>query len=171
MKQIASILLLFLFLYNIIGYYFSFFVLNLENKYEMSQIVHNEKNLQTIRIHKSENKNIVFADDEKEMSYNGEMYDIKDKSRDGDYIVFHCLNDKKENELIANLDKHIQNNIDTKSSSEKKQNSSSKNPITDLFCMKKNILIFDFSFFAFPDLNCKLQTINLSFLAPPPKQA
>lgn len=137
----------------------------------MNQLVRNGKNLQTIRVHKSEIKNIVFADDEKEMSYRGEMYDIKDRSVEGDYIMFHCLNDKKEKTLIADLDEHIQNNIDTRSSSEKKQNNSPKNPITDLFCMKQGILIFDFSFFLFQSLNCKLQTVNLSFLSPPPKQA
>src|ERR1039458_6854017 len=107
----------------------------------MNQFVQNKKNLLTIRIHKSEIKNIVFTDDEKEMSYNGEMYDIKDKSQDGDYIVFHCLNDKKEETLIADLDKHIQNNIDTKSSSERKQNTVSKNILKDYFLSRKQDVI------------------------------
>src|ERR1035437_7025172 len=170
-RRTVSLLLLSIFLYNIIGYYFSFSVLDLQNRYEMSRLVRNEKNLQTIRIHQSEIKNIVFGEDEKEMSYNGEMYDIKDRSQDGDCMVFHCMNDKNETKLLTNLDKHIQNNIDTKSSSEKKQNSFSKNPIKDLFCMKQNVLVSDFSFFAFPTVNCKLQTVNLPFLSPPPQQA
>ena len=135
----------------------------------MSVLLQNEKNLQTIRIHKSEIKNVVFTDGEDEMSYNGEMYDIKDKAIDGDYLVFHCLNDEKETSLLANLDDHVQNNMDTKSSSDKKQNTASKNPVKDLFCLKQNIFVFDLSFISFPTVNCKLQTVNLPFSSPPPE--
>lgn len=134
----------------------------------MIVLLQNEKNLQTIRIHKSEIKNVVFTEDEDEMSYNGEMYDIKDKAIDGDYILFHCLSDEKETSLLANLDDHVQNNIDTKSSSEKKQNNASKNPVKDLFCLKQNIFVFTLSCISFPTVNCKLQTVDLPYLSPPP---
>jgi hypothetical protein len=168
-KRIATALLLSVFLYNIIGYYFAFSVLDMENRSQMSAFVQNEKDFQTIRIHKSEIKNIVFTDDEKEISYNGEMYDVKSESQEGDYIVFHCLNDTRETSLLAHLDDQVKNNMDTRSSSEKKQNNSSKNPVKDLFCMKHNILVSDFSFISFPTVNCKLQTVNLPFLSPPPE--
>ena len=137
----------------------------------MNQFVQNKKNLLTIRIHKSEIKNIVFTDDEKEMSYNGEMYDIKDKSQDGDYIVFHCLNDKKEETLIADLDKHIQNNIDTKSSSERKQNTVSKNILKDYFLSRKQDVILQSDKIIFASVVCHLPSaILLSLSIPPPEQ-
>ena len=171
-KRIASALILSVFLYNIIGYYFSFSVLNLENRYEMNQLVKNGKNLQIIRIHKSEIKNVVFADAGNEMSYNGEMYDIKDKSQDGDYIVFHCMNDKNENELLANLDKHIQNNIDTKSSSEKKQNSVSKNILKDYLLSKKQSIVLSSIKFCFPAAVRVLPSdVTIPFFSPPPSLA
>lgn len=171
-KRIASALILSLFLYNIIGYYFSFSVLDLENRYEMSRLVQNEKNLQTIRIHKSEIKNLIFTDNEKEMSYNGEMYDIKDKSQDGDYIVFHCMNDKNETEMMATLDKNIQNNIDTKSSSEKKQNSISKNILKDYFASDRQTFFLSSVKVCFPsDCDHLPLAVTISLFSPPPSMA
>ena len=146
--------------------------MNFENKFEMSRLVQNENNLQTIRIHKSEIKNIVFTDEEKEMSFKGEMYDIKDKSVDGDYIVFHCMNDKKEEALLSDLDKQVQNNIDTKSSSEKKQNMVSKNILKDYFISKKQNIILLSDKIIFASVICyPASDISLSLSVPPPKQA
>jgi hypothetical protein len=138
----------------------------------MGTFVQNEKNLQTIRIQKSEIKNIVFTDDGKEISYKGEMYDIKDRSLEGDCIVFHCLNDKKEKVLLADLDKLIQNNIDTKSPSGEKQNNVSKNILKDYFASGKPTISLSSVHVGYPAALCPLPSaIPLSLSAPPPEQA
>ena len=126
-----------------------------------------ENLLQTIRIHKSELKNILFKKDGKEISFNGEMYDIKSKYFDGDYIVFHLKYDKKETKLLAGLNKHVQYNSDAKSSSEKKQNN--KNPVKDLFFMKNNISVLHSSDVIFPDFICHLPSYVLPVNTLPPK--
>jgi len=171
-KRIASTLLLSIFLYNIVGYYFSFSVLDLQNRSLIEKLMQNESTLQTLRIHKSEIKNIVFQDDDQEMSYNGEMYDIKDRSQDGDYIVFHCINDKNESELIANLDKHVQNNIDPRSSSEQKQHTISNTILKDYFISRKQDVILSSEELTFPSAICHLPSyVFLSLASPPPRIA
>lgn len=137
----------------------------------MSVLVQSEKNIQTIRIHKSEIKNIVFADDEKEISFNGEMYDVKSRSQEGDYIVFHCMNDKKETSLLAHLNDQVKNNMDTKSSSEKKQNTVSKNMLKDYFVSGKQNSILSSEKLVFPSvIGYRPSAILLSLSSPPPKQ-
>ncbi len=116
----------------------------------MRKRVLEEKYLETIRIHRSEIKNIVFKDKGKEFLYNGEMYDIKSRSQEGDFIAFRCINDKTEKQLRAGLDHAVKHNSDSNSSQDKKQGSSSKNPVKDLFCHNDN-MIFDISTaFVFP---------------------
>jgi cbb3-type cytochrome oxidase subunit 3 len=136
-KRIASAFLLFLFLFNVIGYYALFFVLNSENKAEMDNTLRSEEQLQTIRVHRSEVKNLIFKEEGKEVQYEGEMYDIKSITRDGDFIVFHCINDKTEKQLLTGLQIHVKNNTDSNSTSDKKENTS-KNPVKDLFCNTEN---------------------------------
>lgn len=103
--------------------------------------------LEIIRVHKSEIKNIVFKDNGKEIYFNGEMYDVKKKIVEGDYLVFKCVNDKKENQLIANLENHVQNNISAAPSSGHKQNDISKNIVKDFFFTGIAIPLPVFSFF------------------------
>ena len=135
----------------------------------MGLVLQNESSLETIRISKSELANVVFKNGGKEISINGEMYDVKDKSADGDYTIFLCAKDKKETKLIANLNNHVKNNIDTNTPN-KKQNDSSKNPLKDLFLSQKNNFISAYSVIAFPTENSKLQTINLLPLPLPPPE-
>ena len=141
MKRIASIFVLSIFLFNIIGYYVLFSLLNLENKEEMGLVLQNGTSLETIRIHKSELANIVFKDGDKEISIKGEMYDVKTTSTEGDYIVFHCLKDKKETKLLTALDKEVNYNSNSNPASEKKPNDSHKNPVKDLFFNTNNSLL------------------------------
>ena len=54
-------------------------------------------------------------DEGKEIVYNGEIYDVKEKCVEGGLVTFHCLKDAKEKKLLAELNDHVRNNIDTKS--------------------------------------------------------
>ncbi len=170
-KRIASTLLLFLFLFNIIGYYAVFLLLSSENKAEIVKMTQDENLLETIRIHRSEVKNIVFKDEGKELLYKGEMYDVKTSSIDGDFIVFRCINDKSEKQLLAGLDSHVKYNTDSNSSSEKKQNdSSSKNPVKDLFCHQNNIAETSSVAVVFPSAICHFTSYIPSTLPLPPPE-
>lgn len=140
-----------------------------ENRTEM-QSNSFQTSLETIRISKTEISKIIFSDEGKEFSMNGEMYDVKNQSDDGDYILFHCKHDQKETSLFAILHAHVKNNSDS-NSPEKKQNDSTKNPVKELFCFEKNNFVSNFLFVEFPAINGKLQTVNLSLLSPPPKTA
>ena len=142
----------------------------MENRSHMNVLVQNEKDIETIQIKKSEFKNGVFTEDEKEISYHGEMYDVKSRSADGDYIVFHCINDKKETSLLVNLNDQVNNNMDTKSSSGQKQNNISKNISKDYFFNGKPAILLSSSKFIFSSAICHLTSVNsLSLTTPPPK--
>ena len=135
----------------------------------MRSVVEKSLDIQTIRIHKSEIKNVVFKDKGKEFILNGEMYDIKAKFSEGDYTIFRCVNDKKEKQLLTELDRNTQTNIDVNSSSSQKQDDISKNILKDYFPGNKMIS------FCEPSQNsvrgCShfpIHSFNIPLSAPPP---
>ncbi|TAL57620.1 MAG: hypothetical protein EPN85_13695 [Bacteroidetes bacterium] len=170
MKQVASILLLILFLFNITGYYALFFALNSENKTAIKNNICEGKHLQTMCVHKSNIKNIVFKEEGKEFVYNGEMYDIKSIIRDGDFVIFHCINDKTEKQLLAGLQTHVKNNSDSNSPPDKKQNDSTKNPVKDLFIHQNTLMNPTSSAIEFPSAICHLTSYVLPPLPSPPPE-
>jgi hypothetical protein len=172
MKRVASIILLSLFLYTSIGYYFAFSILNWQNNTQMSLVIKKSNSFETLRIHKSELKNIVFKNNGKEILYSGDMYDVKNKAMDGDYSVFYCKKDNKEKKLLANLNDHIHNNIDTKSSSEKNhpEKSGQKNILKDYLLHKKGMTYYTFSNEVIFNLPNTLNSLFIEPLStPPPK--
>jgi hypothetical protein len=170
MKRIASAILLSLFLYNIVGYYFSYSVLNWENSSQMSLNIKSSNNLETLQIKKSELNNVIFSDNE--MSYQGEIYDVKKISSNGDYILVQCLHDKKEETLFADLDKQIQNNLDAKSSSTDHQGKSGqKNIVKDYFFSVDGISFYNASHHAiFKAVDPLIHSFVASLSTPPPRQ-
>lgn len=72
-------------------------------------------------LRKSEKDYFIFSEsdfknldwkNEKEFEHNGNMYDIIEKSVEGDSVHIACINDKKETALFANLSDHIDRNSD-----------------------------------------------------------
>lgn len=49
-------------------------------------------------------------EDEQEFSFKGEMYDVIEKTTEGNHIVIRCIPDKKETSLINEYQKHNKNN-------------------------------------------------------------
>ena len=168
MKKAFSILLLTFFLFNIIGYYFLFLVLDNSNRKEMQSSFAPSSISETIRIPRSELKNLVFKENGNEILYKGEVYDIKDKSLDGDYVVFNCFKDNTEKNLLAGLDNQVKNN--SYPGENKKQNSSSKNPVKDLFCLEKQAPIQFSSLHVFQAVICDLPSVSLLSLPLPPPE-
>ena len=168
MKRTASVILLFIFLFNTIGYYSLFLILNSENKAEIAQMMQSGQHLETVRIHKSELKNVVFTEGEEEFSYKGEMYDVKEISAEGDYVIFYCISDHTEKQLLAGLQTHEKNNTDPNSSPGKKPNNSLKN--TDLFLHQITLTPDKSSAFVFPSALCHfISYIPPTLPLPPPE--
>lgn len=170
-NRITSFLLLTLFLFNAIGCYLLFFILNSENRSTMQSDLRKGHHIQLMRIHRSEIKNVVFREEGKEFIFKGEMYDIKSITRDGDFVVFHCINDKTEKRLLAGLETQAKSNGNS-GSSDKKQDNASKNHIKDLFCSKENIKIDESIAVVFPSAGCPFTSyISPTLPLPPPESS
>ena len=168
-KRIASITLLGLFLFNIAGYYFLFLITDSENRYEMQSHLFQETGLETIRISKSEFKNITFRDEGHEIAINGELYDVKSSSNKGDFIIFYCKKDRKETKLLAGLDNQVKNNTDS-TLPNKKQNDTSKKSVKDFLFTKKDITENPLMTVAFRFAIFNFTSYISSPLSPPPPQ-
>jgi hypothetical protein len=147
MKRIVPIILLSLFLYNVSGYYFTFSVLAWQNNSKSELMVQQSKSLETVRIPGSEIKNVIFIDNGKEISYKGDMFDVKYKIRAGDDFIFYCIKDNQEKALLEQLNNHIQNTLDIQSSSKENspEKSGCKNIIKD-YILNLSELSFYYSF-------------------------
>ena len=154
------------------GYYAVFTILDLENRFNMSQLLQDSNcgSLQKIRINKSEVNDLLFEDNGKEITYNGEMYDVKSEIQDGDYIIFYCLDDKKETTLLASLNDQIQNNIGTHSASGQKQNNILKVSLND-YCnnMNRSLFLRISLNVIYPTSNPTVSSPLISFPSPPPE--
>ena len=73
-----------------------------------------------------ENKNVIWEEEGQEFSLNGDFYDVIKIERKGDQTYLHCVNDKKEEQLIKNYARAIKSNRSGKNSKR-----SSKHSIID----------------------------------------
>ena len=137
MKRILPILFLLSFLFTLIGSHLVFFHLQTQNKIQISDLLEQNESLSILRIQKDDIGKIAFHNKWNEISYNGKMYDVKEHSIEGDFIILSCIADEIETELLADLDENIQNNIDTKSSGEKKKSNPTKLTLND-YCVNTN---------------------------------
>ena len=165
MKRILSLALLFLFLFNVAGYYFLFLMLVPANRNEMRNTLLQHTSLETIRIHKSKLHTVSFKDGGREILYHGEMYDVKSRSEKGDYILFTCKHDSKETKLLAGLNKYAKSNSSS-NTADKKQND--KNPVKDLFFHENRIILNESVAFYFPSALCHFTSYLSPVLPPPP---
>lgn len=114
MKKTLSILFLFIFTYNLIGYYTVFKVLQYQVRDGVKQrikqsVPDNEFVLISVSI--ADNNSLIWTKPNKEFRYKGEMYDIVKQETKEDVILYYCIHDFKESKLFANLDEHIQRHI------------------------------------------------------------
>ncbi|MBN8696885.1 MAG: hypothetical protein J0L87_10155 [Bacteroidetes bacterium] len=132
MKKIIAIFLLFIFLFNSIGYYAVFKFSEYQIKKTAKRAVFanlDDSQYEIITINKNDLDKIEFKDDGKEIIYKDQLYDIGKKTETETEIVLYCINDKDEEALISSLKTHIDNHIaffkTKKSSSGQKKNSDS----------------------------------------------
>lgn len=110
MKKAIALFLLSIFLFNTVGYFIAFKVfqyqIQKEIKAEIKQQL-NPSDLTTIFIDKNHLEQIEWVKEGKEMYYKGELYDVVRSTENSTSVTYHCINDKQEKSLFANLHEHI----------------------------------------------------------------
>jgi len=130
MKKTAALFLLFIFLFNTVGYFIAFKAVQSEIKREAkTEISHDliNKKLTSITINKKKLVDIKWLESGKEMLYNNKLYDIVKTTETSSSITFYCINDTKEESLFANLEDHINTHI----AANKPINSGNQKKVTD----------------------------------------
>lgn len=108
-----SILLLFLFLFNIGGYYIWFKIVQFELKEKIETQIKNginEDDLTLIIVQNNDLTSIQWIEHGKEFSYHNEMFDVVKTKSLNNKIYLYCLNDKKEQQLLTSLTKSNKEN-------------------------------------------------------------
>ncbi len=108
-KKYISLILLIIILFLSNGYqlYFRYLQHNIrqEIKHEIKNGL-NENELSIIVVSDNDEKEIEWTKKNKEFRYKGEMYDIVKTKINGNKKIYYCINDVKEEHLIANFTKH-----------------------------------------------------------------
>lgn len=126
MKKAASIFLLGIFLFNIVGYFIVFKVAQLEARKEIKTKIKlgiPDRELTAIEFKKSDLPNIHWEKENKEFYYQDKLYDVVKKDEKSACVIFYCIDDKQEQVLFSSLDEHVNTFITSHNS---KSNSSSK---------------------------------------------
>lgn len=168
-KNLLSLTLLVLFLFNAIGYYPVFLLVTTDNRQEMYEKLEGTDEVQELRIHRSELAGVKIEDDGRELVYLGEMYDVKSQTTDGDDVIFQCIQDRHETQLVAGLHEHTKSHLDS-SAPKKKTRNIAKKPTQD-FCPSTNQPFYS------PNINFGLADYSVNFTSfqptpvpPPPPQ-
>jgi hypothetical protein len=102
LKKTLPYILLFLFLFNILGYYFIFEVQKYHVKKEMQARVQKGSTVLTIlRVMDPENNPDFQRVEKMEIRYKGSLYDVIKEVQKGRTTIFYCIHDKKEENLLA----------------------------------------------------------------------
>ena len=136
-KRITALFLLSIFLFNTMGYFVAFKAAQYQIK---SGIVAELKtgiitdDAEVITVDKNELTNIEWLDDGNEMMYNNKRYDILSSKENTTTVTFYCINDKKEETLIAGMNEHINAHIALSKSAKSNVPKSMANDVVKLFC-------------------------------------
>jgi hypothetical protein len=164
LKKVLVYTTLALFLFNSIGYYLLFEMNQYLIKKEMSrEIVKNQKPLIMLCIADVEQDDDFRRIHKGEIQFKGKMYDIAREYKSGHTSVFFCLQDTREDNLMAGLTKaHLH-----------KLYQALWEQLTTITFPEQPIDMCSTSSarFSFPRFNASLQTTWLQTLSPPPKLA
>ncbi len=174
MKKVLSILFIFIFLYNITGYFAVFKILQFKIRQEVEHEIKENpyaKNIVIISIPNKEIASLRWTKQGKEFKYKNELYDIVRRKSTKGKTIFYCFQDKKEKKLFTNLSHHIQIHTTTNTNQRRKANNYIKKLAKDYFFIFKNTSAF---FETSHNINYKdyIQAYNSIFievLSPPPQ--
>lgn len=109
-QRLFASVFLSLFVYNIVGYYAVFLMVQYSHHQEVKRALKGPRHgaLEVIEISKKDMDNHPHFTrvNEREFLYKGSMYDIVRTVESGDSVYFYCMNDKKETRMFAELKKH-----------------------------------------------------------------
>jgi len=171
LKKSVAAFLIFIFFYNISGYYlvFNFCQTRIKN-FVQSQIKEmNSEDLILIVLSASEKNNIQWENND-EFRFKGKMYDVAFRKQENNKLYLYCYNDLREEHLFTSLKRHIKNHIDN-SATQKNSKTVLKSPVSffytipdtlKIFCQHSTINVKDKNIFS-------LENIFIEFPFPPPK--
>jgi hypothetical protein len=113
LKKVISILLSLLILFNSIGYILFYIERIANNKKEMFELVATTKDLSSVekfQFSNEEYKSKLNWKNENEFEFKSKMYDVIIAEVSDSLVIVYCIWDAKEDELIANFEKHFHNN-------------------------------------------------------------
>ncbi len=142
MKKVLVIFLLFIFLFNTVGYFIAFKAVQYEIKNEVWSEIKPDiinKKLTSVTINKNNLQDIEWLESGKEMRYNNKMYDIIKITETHSSITFYCINDTKEESLFSNLEDHINTHIANKPIKSGNQKKATDNVIKLYFLNEQSI--------------------------------
>ena len=142
MKKTLPIILLSIFLFNVAGYYFAFKIEQIQIKEEMESEIKsglNTADLTKITFSKTDLASIEWIEDNKEMRYNNALYDVVKSDETSTTLSFYCINDSKEQSLIADLENHINTHVIANNKTEKNSKKSTDNITKLYFSTKQNL--------------------------------
>lgn len=103
-RKILSILFAGLILFNISGYYFVFKCDQIRVKQEMKGMMSrrsfSSQNEEVLVINPSTDRDFKMTDKD-EILYHGKMYDVISTKTSGTSVIFRCINDTKEEQLLS----------------------------------------------------------------------
>jgi hypothetical protein len=176
MKKLLSILFLFIFLFNLAGYYIVFTIMQQTARKEMKAFIKKNPPLDKLErlVISDEKMNspeiFKYKDDNKEIIYNGKLYDIVCATKDGSNTIFYCINDKNEEQLFAGLNDHIKQNFEQNGPLKKRSIQLIKNIIKEVLPVYRlGFMIPNATEFIYPTLKFLLSTKFILVISPPPK--
>ena len=111
MKKLGPILLLIIFLFNTGGDYYLFRYMQFRWQKEIKRMIRqdlHEEDLSLISVNSFTVSELEWIKENREFRYRGELYDVVRKEISGNNIIYHCIKDTKEKELIGNYTKRSQ---------------------------------------------------------------
>jgi hypothetical protein len=102
LKKAFTLFLLFLFLFNILGYYFIFEIFKYHAKKEIQNAaLSGSASLTIFRIVDLLHDPQFQRVESKEIRYKGSLYDVIKEVQSGRSTILYCIHDKKEEDLLA----------------------------------------------------------------------
>jgi hypothetical protein len=116
LRRLFVSFLLFIFLFNICGYYVPFLLIRIAIRdkiaYQVKEENYSIKKLVKITFNtKNLSNHPVWTKDGKEFCYRNEMYDVVKTVSDRDSVSYYCIKDKDENNLVETFVALLLNSI------------------------------------------------------------
>ena len=143
-KKAGILFFLSVFPFNSLGYFIVFKVSQNEIREEMALQLNNtsfSKAVTKIVLNDIDRNDILWDENGKEFEYGDKSYDIIRKAREGSSLIVYCIADKKETQLLSNLDEHVNTNVLSDESKKQKSGKDLSSKIVKLYFQENNPLI------------------------------